>query len=828
MIPHVSPSLRLSSAVLSANLIAFSAPAVAQSENTDTAGNGNSLQLEEVIVTAQRKAQNLQDVAISMRVLSQDQIANANMSNSADIATYTPGLSTNNRFGSENASFAIRGFTKELRTTASVGVYFAEVTAPRGQNVQTSGDGAGPGTLFDLSNIQVLKGPQGTLFGRNTTGGAVLMVPNKPEDTFGGYLEYSGGDFGLSQYQTVLNVPLSDSFKLRLGVDHKEKDGYLNNVTGIGTDELNNVDYTAVRVSAMWDINDTMQNYLVVNYADSETFGNTSRLFDCTDDTPLENPLVAFTGLGCQQQLADQAANGNDGFYDVVSTVSKPITAIEDLRIINKFSWNFSENYTLNAIMAVTELYTENSSDVFGTQFTETQAAVLPFGFDISVADPNREFSPGVSLTNPNRPVTDQQGRVAELQIQGMAFEDKLDWQAGVYYEDSKPNGFSGNDSAILISCEIATIETGDPEQYNCFDPTGGQIGGVSNIRNKTEYENKAIYSQGTYHFNQTWALTTGLRYTWDDTEGEVLFAQHNFIGTIRQDPIVSDEQASQSSEAPTGLIELQYRPTETSMVYAKYVRGYRQGSVNMAADAGIQTHDEETVDTYEIGAKTSFDWFIPGRFNFALFQNELTDMQLQGGYVSTAKGPTTAIFNAGEAEIRGAEFDAFFQLTEGLSLSLSYSRLLTELLEAENNQAAVEAAGGPVAGSTFAPSAVEGDTLPFAADVSYTANINYVFDLPARAGRISLGATHAYVGEQRMSATGTTPFDVLDSFRITNLNASWMDIAGLPLDLTTFVTNIADEEYATYISGTDSSLGFSSRQMGTPKMYGARLRYHF
>ncbi|WP_372809738.1 TonB-dependent receptor [Litorivivens sp.] len=788
--------------------------------------------LEEVIVTAQRRAESQQDVAISMTVLSQEQLANANMTNSSDLADYTPGLSINNRFGPENASFSLRGFTKALRTTASVGVYFAEVAAPRGQNVQTSGDGAGPGTMFDLENIQVLKGPQGTLFGRNTTGGAILFVPRKPADEFEAYVEFSAGDYNLRQQQAVINLPISERFKLRLGLDIKERDGHLNNITGIGSDELGNADYTALRASALFDVTDNIQNYTVINYADSETYGTTSRLFDCTDESPTQNPVVAFTGVGCQQQLQRQRDTGQDGWFDVVSTVSKPIALIEDLRIINKFSWDITETITINNILAYSELLTENTSDIFGTQFTETQAALLGMGIPGAtvpgLVDPRREFSPGISLTSPDRPVTDQQGRVAEIQVQGLFFDGRLDWQAGLYYEDSLPNGVSGNDAAILISCDLSTIATGDPNQYNCFDATGGVLGSVSQIYNETTYRNKAVYAQATYDVLEWFSITAGARYTWDDTLGQIRFFRHTFAGTARQAPIVANERASQHSEAPTGLFELQFRPWNDVMVYGKYVRGYRQGSVNMAADFGIQTHDKETVDTFELGAKTTFSWPIPGRFNVSVFDNDFTDMQLQGGYVSPTKGPTTAIFNAGSAEIRGGEIEAYFQLTEDLSLALSYSRLITELLEQDDNGDKVAAAGGPIAGATYSSSADVGETLPFAQDKAYTANVNYRLPLPHEIGMISVGATYIYTGAQRQSSGSSTPFDVLAPYSLINANITWNDMFGVPLDLNFFVTNVQDKEYEVYLSGTDGSLGFTSRQMGLPRMYGARLRYNF
>jgi hypothetical protein len=139
--------------------------------------------------TARRVEERLQDVPISITVFNQQQISNRNIVAPEDLALYTPSLSTNGVTGRENTSYSIRGFTQEINTSPSVAVYFADVVAPRGGSGVPQGDGAGPGSFYDLQNVQVLKGPQGTLFGRNTTGGAVLLVPQKPTSKFGGYIE---------------------------------------------------------------------------------------------------------------------------------------------------------------------------------------------------------------------------------------------------------------------------------------------------------------------------------------------------------------------------------------------------------------------------------------------------------------------------------------------------------------------------------------------------------------------------------------------------------------------------------------------------------------
>ncbi|MBQ0796751.1 MAG: TonB-dependent receptor [Zhongshania sp.] len=795
--------------------------------------------IEEVIITAQRREENAQDVAISVTVFNQEQIANANMINSSDIATYTPSLTVDTRFGNENTSFAIRGFTQSLRTTASVATYFADVVAPRGAVAQTSGDGAGPGTLFDLANIQVLKGPQGTLFGRNTTGGAILLVPNKPSEEYEGYVEFSAGELGSRRQQVVANFPVSDNFKVRFGLDQNERDGHLNNITGVGARKLGNTEYLAARLSLVWDITDSIENYTILTYVDSESTGYTATLFDCnTDQTVVDNPFALTIGSECVRQLEMQEATGQDGFYDLVSTVKTPITTIKEKRFINTTTWEIDENLTAKGIIAYAHLEGTNGSDIFGTRFQENVAALLGFGLPLGLVDPRREISLGASVVNPDFPSTSQQTWVGELQLQGVALDSRMIWQAGLYHENSTPDGFSGQNAASLLYCDLSTIETSDPSQFNCFDPLLGIAGGVLIFKSKTEFLNQAVYGQATYDVLPQLSTTLGLRYTWDETKGEGVKERYAYLLSDRQAPVFSRSTPEVKSEAPTGFLEFNYRPIDDVMLYTKYTRGYRQGSVNVASDPGLDTHEHETVDTYEIGAKTTFGGPVPGRVNIAVFHNDLKDMQLQIGYNSASSGPTTGIVNAGEAEINGFEVEAYFQLFEPLSLSISYSQLDTELLKqsdvdpADVERAVTEASGNPLSGqiaaSTFVPIAAEGDELPYAPESSWVATLKYQLPVSADIGLMDVGVTYTYTGEQRAAASNSTPHDVLPDYNLLNVNASWLGVLGSNFDLTLFGTNILDEQYLTYVSGTYVATGIESRQVGFPKMYGARLRYSF
>jgi len=175
---------------------AFGAGAYVQAPPTASASSASSPdnELTEVVVTARRVEERAQDVPISMTVFTQQQLSDRNVITASDLAAYTPSVAADDEFGQEATSFSIRGFAQAIQTAPSVAVYFADAVAPRGGNAgEPAGSGSGPGSFFDLQNVEVLKGPQGTLFGLNTTGGAVLLVPKKPSSILEGYVEGSWG-----------------------------------------------------------------------------------------------------------------------------------------------------------------------------------------------------------------------------------------------------------------------------------------------------------------------------------------------------------------------------------------------------------------------------------------------------------------------------------------------------------------------------------------------------------------------------------------------------------------------------------------------------------
>jgi iron complex outermembrane recepter protein len=249
---------------------------------------------------------------------------------------------------------------------------------------------------------------------------------------------------------------------------------------------------------------------------------------------------------------------------------------------------------------------------------------------------------------------------------------------------------------------------------------------------------------------------------------------------------------------------------------------------VVLAADPGLDTFKPEHINSYEFGGKSEFGGWIPGQVNFAVFYNALADQQLQLGYISSSAGTTTTIVNAGKSDVKGAEADSVFQLTNSLRLTFSWSRLITKLVSEENEDAKVKQYAGFLGGASVTPIANPGDTLPFAPNHSEATTLSYRLPWTESTGPIDVSATYAYVGTIRAGASTQSPFAELSGHPLLNLNLNWAGAFKTPLDISLFGTNILDRKYTTYTSATYTVLGFESRSVGNPLMFGTRLRYNF
>ena len=788
---------------------------------------------EAIIVTARRSEERLQDVPISITVFNQQQLANRNIFNAGDLGTYTPSLSTNSRFGPEKSSFAIRGFTQENGTAPSVGVYFAEVVAPRAAGGTASGNGAGVGSFFDLANVQVLKGPQGTLFGRNTTGGAILLVPNRPTDALEGYVEGTVGNFDAKRVQAVVNLPVNDTFKVRLGVDRNKRDGYQINHSRIGPGRFSDTDYLAARLSVIADLTPDLENYTIAFYSKSDTAGSIARIVACDRASP-----SPFARAGCAQ-FDRQAARGDD-LLDVENGASDAYTHLTQWGVINTTTWQASDTLVIKNIASYAEFYERTSQNIDGDNFT------VPSGFGPISGLP---FQLIITRNAPHQRNAAQSTFTEELQIHGHTPDGRLDWQTGAYFEVSDPLGPSQTYTPVLLACS-------DIYAFRCASYFGASTGAMSSASFKTSFRDLGLYAQGSYKITDALSLTGGIRYTRDRSRqtgenisvkflnganqpgfycnNKLLFpgpalpglplGNGKQIGSAGERSLCSATFRAKSSR-PTWLIDLDYKPGDDLLLYGKYARGYRAGGINTNA-IGYETWGPEKVDSFELGLKASFAGALRGYLNVAAFYNKFQDQQIQAN--ATAKlgsgiSGANVIVNAGSSVIYGAEVDASISPFRGLRLDAAYAYLHTELKSL--SLPAIDP-NSPYAAIT--PTAKVGGPLGYSPKHRVTVTAIYTLPLPETIGELSFGATYTHTDRQIASLSTLLQYGILPASDLLNLNVNWNGIAGLPVDVALFATNVTKEVFPVAVSNAYNSFGFESQYFNEPRMYGARLKYRF
>jgi iron complex outermembrane receptor protein len=824
---HASAKLFL----LATTTFTVAAPAMAQDQG-------------DIVVTARRTEERLQDVPISITVFNQQQLSERNVVNAGDLATYTPSLSANSNFGTENTTFAIRGFAQDIGTLPSVGTYFAEVVTPRGaSNGIAAGDGALPGSFFDLQNVQVLKGPQGTLFGRNTTGGAVLLVPQKPTDKLEGFVEGTYGNYDTKRVQAAINIPLADTFKVRLGVDRMKRDGYLKNQSGIGPDAFNDVDYTAVRLSVVADLTPDLENYLIASYVHSDTNG------------PLNKLVAVNPAQGLGAFFASSLARQGTGFYNVMNPLANPSSKIDQWQVINTTTWRASDNITVKNIASYAEYKQTMNAGQFGVvgDTAPLTGGALNYQFPFTTIT----APPGLNTAN-------QYTFTDEIQLQGKSSDGKLNWQVGGYAEISNPLGLVGSQSPFLASCT-------DSATFQCSDPIGLlsyagalraganpatlapiHVGAVNYTVGETSFKDFGTYAQATYALTDQLKVTGGIRYTWDkqrNTSSRLTYAPayppaSGLFPSLpgQPNPRCTDPTAAlpgcsvtlrQESNKPTWLIDVDYNFTPDVLLYGKYARGYRSATIAPNVSAPLNLVAPEKVDSYEVGLKTSFRGTVRGTFNLAAFYNDFSNQQLQVGFnavTGSGQASTAAPVNADKSKIYGLEAEGTLNPFEGLNLSVSYTYLKTEITRIPD----FSIYNDP--NFTLAAPFEEGDAEVLSPKHKVTVSGRYTLPLDESIGKISFGANYTYRTKMLVNYIdrenpdpAIAAFSTLPSVGLLNLNAGWESIAGSPIDLAFFATNVTKKKYYSYAAGLGSpQVGFETASVGEPRMYGVRLKYSF
>jgi iron complex outermembrane receptor protein len=617
----------------------------------------------------------------------------------------------------------------------------------------------------------------------------------------------------------------------------------LRNLSPIGPDRLNDLDYLAVRASIVADLTPDLENYTIASYNRSDTRGTVNKALVCTSALPPLNVFDSstvgpnfFAPSACDNIAAQDAA----GYYTVHSAVPNPRSKVTTWQIINTTTWQASDALVVKNIVSYAEQRQTIQSSVFGIY-----ATVRPNLPNSYAAYPGEQFHMNMINPLPRGANSSQSTFTEELQLQGGSGDGRLVWQAGGYMELSDPLDTSGNQTAGSINCaDVATFECTDVLSPTFSVPFGMPIpvGFVNETKARTKFRNYGVYGQATYELVDRLKLTAGLRYTWDKMSTDTQLIVNNIIGGVamptrcgREDVTPPDCRsiASVSSDEPTWVLGLDYTPIDDVLLYAKYSRGYRAGGLKIDGPVEYTTFEPEKLDTYEIGLKSSFRGAIRGTFNLAGFYNDFSNQQIHFGFsAKPGRGvaSTAGAVNAGKSRLYGFEADLNLIPLEGLVLTGSYTYLKTEIR-------AIDPVTLPPASPYEVQALVtKGDPLLLAPKHKLSVGASYTLPIDDSIGQITFGATYVYTSEQLSNyvdrffvpLTGGVNYSVLPATDLVNVNVNWNSVAGAPVDVSFFATNVTKEKYATFYDGLFAGTGFETGALGEPRMYGVRVKYRF
>jgi len=791
------------------SISAFAAPALAQDavEARKDVRTTEQDALDDIVVTARRHDERAQDVPIAVTVATPEMLRSQNITQVSDLQRIAPSLTvTNSLRGAGYPAYAIRGqrsvYTPNPLTDPPVGLYFGDVTLGMGI--------ASNNSMFDLASVQVLRGPQGTLFGRNTTGGAVLFSPAPPTTNFEGYAQLSGGNFGYFDGEAVVNLPLGESAAIRVGGKITRRDGYMHNVlTGQDTD---NRDGDGARVSLWLAPTANLESTFIGTYArDSST--HAYRL-DQVSRAGYISSLTGSAGAALGALLGN--AGANMAFAELALTQALDPYSYRSPRVASSYGRNLSiqnsttlklDAITLRNVIAYRDATARISQDWDGS-------ATEIFAYD------------GGST----------ESKIFTEEFQVLADVGMFNFIAGIYYYHSSDTDIS---------------------KTNIYGQFAAMVPPVFPILSYTDYDSTAESTALFGHAEADLAsvlpglsLAGGFRYTWDSRSVNWFNLSGRgtpsaFTCQISGAPVpnTSRQPACGASESvsfgkPTWDANLSYRVTPDVMVYAAHRRGYRSGGFNAQRQpgGGVSSFGPETVDDIEIGLKSDFRaGGIRGRFNVSAYQAWYEDIQRAIGRVLPNGQISNRTENAASATIKGIEAELALELSDRLTFNAGYS-----YIDAGYDEWIDQYPAGNVAGNAILNVDISDSRFAFVPKHQFNVSLAYEIPISASSGKLTIVGSVSGISDfqtQEINTSNCGPdgaygpcllqFGKLPGYETGNIRIDWRDFMGLGFDAAVFVTNVTDKYYRSDAIGA-LHLGYQSVGTGAPRMFGGEIRVPF
>jgi iron complex outermembrane receptor protein len=694
--------------------------------------------IEEVIVSAEKRNESLQDVSLSVTALTEEELETKNITDFVGLSAIAPGVTVAKNEGYKTI-ISIRGVGDETNQNAiaapSVALHMDGIFIASKFSLRTD--------FIDLERIEVLRGPQGTLFGQNSTGGTINVISQKPSfDETKGKTDLALGNYGLIKFRGAVNVPLSDKVATRMSIVSTDRNGFSKNI--LNGQDLDDANHVSFRSDWFFDISDTTSLRVFGQFFDADNNGAAMKGLD--DPTP--NP----------RRLAQDSASDYQLSSEVLAAILNVELGFADLKVLGSIQED--------------DIYVSRDNDRHN------------FG-DVHGSGPLEGIPYIAAEYRPETSIVDTKTLEVNL-ISNEPINEKIDWIIGALYFDHKIANaiYEVKDVNNIKQVDLMDgaftpyvhdpICASNPFAGVCFAAFNAELGFVSEAY--PTRESLSVYGQATYNAQDNLRYIVGMRYTEDSFSSDVT----NFFGL--QKYLIEDE-----IDEKTGKFAVEYDVNGDTMVYASYTKGFKPGGSNLTF--GYPVDDEqnfgaqpapqliypiyksEIIDAFELGLKTDL---MEGRMraNVSAFMYDYENLQFQSTDPDVYRG---GVANIPESEMSGVELELIGILSDSLSMDLRISTLDTEITadyEALDNIKSELYFFGEEPQRYALRENIKGNRL--AKSPEFTANLGLQYNGELKSG-VPLRATAEVIhrGDFQQRVFNSPFVDQVDSYTIVNLTTS-------------------------------------------------------
>ena len=803
----------------------------------DTERLSEANEIDDIVVTARRVEERLQDVPVAVTAFTGEGLRERNITNSYDLPLFTPGLAVRSSgTGMRNSTeFFIRGQGQSFAGSPSVLPYFAEVPA-----VSTAGGGVGSSLFFyDLNSIQVLKGPQGTLFGRALTGGAVLVEPKRPSSEFDGFVEARLGNLGYKEFTGALNVPIiEDKVMIRFAGQVLRRHGFTrSDTTGQRFDDQHRESY---RIGLLLKPIDAIESYTVFYGSNADEVGGSNVLLQYNPNLALLNTGPGGAGRGTVQAICG-AISTPETLASCVTTRVARLDALanelstESARVQNGGSIRRFRSSEINQQVGTEEVLLNNTTvdvgntflgdltlkNIFSTNrgsdvgaFREVGGSGLTHlvayhGFDIVNGRPVID-----SAASGNVPTRFFQNFTNESQIQGTS--DHVNWLIG-YFVDRRhqdrelPTGFTTFNNAFTVPLDSFNFNT-------------------SSATIDSKSTDKGLFGQAIVRLDPLvpgLSLTGGYRKSWTSRSNSSAPITITPAGAVVSGPSTPGRDFKE--KANTYTLTADYKVSPDLLLYVAHRKGYKPGGINPILDpvsfpGAPQTFAPESLKDVELGVKSSFrSGDIVGRVNLAGYYQWYSGIQRNRTVVGVVPPFTASNItdNIAAARLYGMELESQLNIGSSWQVFLNYAYLNAKYTDYPGST--VDILGN----------VNQNIDTPFVGSPKHQASLGVkYFPIQSEAlGDVSISSDLSYQSKVVVDDnifTDPLRLGVSEERTIINLRIDWANIMGGPFDAAIFVKNATDKVFLQRSLNLLPSLGTHVGIFSEPRTFGLELRYRF